>query len=91
GTGASWDPPKRFVVRGPYLCVRNPMIISVFIIQFSEVIFTESWPVFGWMLAFITANLFYIPLIEEPGLEARFGDDYRAYLRRVPRWLKFPY
>lgn len=26
GTLAPWDPPRRFVVRGPYRYVRNPMI-----------------------------------------------------------------
>ncbi len=29
----------------------------------------------------------YIPLIEEPGLARRFGDDYRLYKNNVPRWL----
>ncbi|MFA6091388.1 MAG: methyltransferase [Elusimicrobiota bacterium] len=90
GTAAPWDPPKRFIVRGPYLHVRNPMIISVFIVQLAETIFTRSWPVFGWLLVFIAANLVYIPLIEEPGLEARFGEDYRAYKASVPRWLPNP-
>ena len=87
GTAAPWDPPKRFVVRGPYLYVRNPMIISVFIMQLAEAVITGSWPVFGWLLAFVTANLFYIPFIEERGLEARFGEEYRQYKRTVPRWI----
>jgi protein-S-isoprenylcysteine O-methyltransferase Ste14 len=25
--------------------------------------------------------------VEEPGLERRFGDEYRAYRRGVPRWI----
>jgi hypothetical protein len=29
GTLAPWDPPRRFVVRGPYRFVRNPMISGV--------------------------------------------------------------
>jgi len=29
GTLAPWDPPKMFVVRGPYQFVRNPMISAV--------------------------------------------------------------
>jgi protein-S-isoprenylcysteine O-methyltransferase Ste14 len=26
-------------------------------------------------------------LVEEPGLERRFGDSYRAYKANVPRWI----
>ncbi|MFA6029844.1 MAG: methyltransferase [Elusimicrobiota bacterium] len=87
GTAAPWDPPKKFVVRGPYRYVRNPMIISVFVVQLAEAIFAGSWVVGGWMVTFIVMNLFYIPLIEEKGLEARFGDDYRAFKGAVPRWI----
>jgi protein-S-isoprenylcysteine O-methyltransferase Ste14 len=32
------------------------------------------------------AHLFVV-LYEEPSLERRFGDDYRAYRRTVGRWL----
>jgi len=87
GTAAPWDPPQRFVVRGPYIFVRNPMIVSVFMMQSAEAIKTGSWPVFGWLLAFVTLNLFYIPLVEERGLQARFGEDYRRYKESVPRWI----
>ena len=29
----------------------------------------------------------YIPLAEEPGLARRFGYEYLAYQRNVPRWI----
>jgi protein-S-isoprenylcysteine O-methyltransferase Ste14 len=32
-------------------------------------------------------NLIYIPLLEEPQLEARFGNEYRRYVQNVPRFL----
>jgi protein-S-isoprenylcysteine O-methyltransferase Ste14 len=32
-------------------------------------------------------NAIYIPLLEEPMLEERFGDDYREYCRHVGRLL----
>jgi protein-S-isoprenylcysteine O-methyltransferase Ste14 len=38
--------------------------------------------VLGWTLL----NYFKVPQ-EERGLEARFGEAYRDYRRRVPRWL----
>ena len=36
-TLAPWDPPKMFVVRGPYEFVRNPMISGVILLLFGEV------------------------------------------------------
>jgi protein-S-isoprenylcysteine O-methyltransferase Ste14 len=35
------------------------------------------------------AHLFVV-LYEEPTLEARFGDSYRAYKRTTPRWIPRP-
>jgi protein-S-isoprenylcysteine O-methyltransferase Ste14 len=29
----------------------------------------------------------YMPLVEEPGLKRRFGEDYETYAANVPRWL----
>ncbi|MEW5718671.1 MAG: hypothetical protein AB1817_08610 [Chloroflexota bacterium] len=29
----------------------------------------------------------YIPLVEERGLEKRFGEEYRIYKQNVPRWI----
>ena len=87
GTPAPWDPPKKMVIRGPYRHVRNPMITSVLIILFAEAIFFQSWPIALWMLIFFMGNMIYFSLIEEKGLEKRFGDDYRRYKANVPRWV----
>jgi protein-S-isoprenylcysteine O-methyltransferase Ste14 len=32
-------------------------------------------------------NLLFIPLLEEPDLEQRFGQEYRVYRRAVPRFV----
>jgi len=87
GTAAPWDPPKRFVVRGPYRHVRNPMIVGVVLLLFAESLFFQSWMLAGWAGLFFVGNTVYFPLVEEPGLVQRFGDDYIEYRRHVPRWL----
>jgi protein-S-isoprenylcysteine O-methyltransferase Ste14 len=85
GTLAPWDPPKHLVVNGPYRYVRNPMISGVVFILFGEVLILLSWPHAQWALLFLCINLVYIPLLEEPPLEQRFGGAYREYCRNVHR------
>ena len=87
GTLAPWDPPARLVVRGPYRFVRNPMITGVLLIIVAEALFFRSMPIAVWAAVFFVINAIYLPLFEEPGLERRFGDDYRQYKRDVPRLL----
>jgi protein-S-isoprenylcysteine O-methyltransferase Ste14 len=87
GTLAPWDPPRKLVVRGPYRYVRNPMISGVVFVLAGEASILLSRPHAEWAAAFLVMNLIYIPLIEEPMMKARFGDDYREYCRHVRRFL----
>ena len=87
GTPAPWNPPSRFVVRGPYRHVRNPMIIGALLMLVCEALILRSVPVALWTCVFFAGNAVYFPLSEEKGLEARFGDSYRVYKANVPRWL----
>ena len=87
GTLAPWNPPQKFVVRGVYQYVRNPMIVGVFCILLGEAIsFGSPW-LLGWFGFALIVNLIYIPLSEERGLAKRFGDDYLLYKQNVPRWI----
>jgi protein-S-isoprenylcysteine O-methyltransferase Ste14 len=85
GTLAPWDPPRKLVIAGPYRYVRNPMISGVLFTLAAESLILRSWPHAQWTLTFLAINAIYIPLVEEPQLEARFGEPYREYKRRVPR------
>jgi protein-S-isoprenylcysteine O-methyltransferase Ste14 len=87
GTLAPWDPPRHLVVAGVYRHVRNPMISGVVLILFGEALGLRSLPLLEWALGFLAINGIYIPLLEEPMLEGRFGDEYRLYKRNVPRWV----
>ncbi len=87
GTLAPWDPTERLVVEGPYRYVRNPMITAVLAVLLGEAAVFGSAGVLAWAGAFLAVNWTYFVLVEEPGLERRFGDEYRAYKRAVPRWI----
>jgi protein-S-isoprenylcysteine O-methyltransferase Ste14 len=87
GTLAPWDPPREFVVRGPYRFVRNPMISGVILVLFGEASVLLSPPHAVWAASFLALNLLHIPLVEEPQLERRFGDPYRDYCRNVRRFV----
>ncbi len=87
GTLAPWEPPKRLVVQGVYRHVRNPMISGVLCVLLGESVLTASLPLVHWFLIFAIINLIYIPLLEEPMLVNRFGEEYVTYKRNVPRWV----
>jgi protein-S-isoprenylcysteine O-methyltransferase Ste14 len=87
GTLAPWDPPRRLVVQGPYRYVRNPMISGVILVLLGEALVLRSRIHLTWTLIFLGVNAVYIPLLEEPFLDQRFGSQYREYCRHVPRLL----
>ena len=78
--------PAFLLTRGPYAFSRNPMYVS-------ELTLWRGWAVFyGRAGVLIGLVVFFAVLVagaryEERLLEARFGEAYRAYRSRVPRWL----
>ena len=90
GTLAPWDPARHLVVVGPYRFVRNPMISAVLIILIGEALFLGSRVLATWAITFFLINVIYFRLLEEPGLDRRFGEEYRRYKAAVPRWIPRP-
>jgi protein-S-isoprenylcysteine O-methyltransferase Ste14 len=86
GTLAPWDPTRNLVLIGPYRWVRNPMILGVAMALAGQALLRGSWVLGLWAGAFLLINHAYFVLLEEPGLERRFGEPYRAYKAAVPRW-----
>ena len=87
GTLAPWDPTSKLVAVGPYRFTRNPMITGVATILTGEAVLVGSWHLALWALTFIALNHIHFLLVEEPGLERRFGESYLEYKRAVPRWV----
>jgi protein-S-isoprenylcysteine O-methyltransferase Ste14 len=77
---------RRLVKEGPYGVVRNPMMWAVGAILAGLALVRGS---LGLLLC-LAGFLVYIPLFiahyEERDMERRFGEEYREYCRRVPRW-----
>jgi len=86
GTPAPFDPPRKLVIRGPYIYMRNPMMVAVCLVLSGEALLFASVPLGLWFLFFFGLCLILIPLWEEPDLEKRFGESYREYKQKVPRW-----
>ncbi len=87
GTLAPWDPTQRLVVVGPYRYVRNPMISGVLAILVGETLAFWSASLLAWFAVVFAVNAIYMPLVEEPGLSRRFGEDYERYCANVRRWV----
>jgi protein-S-isoprenylcysteine O-methyltransferase Ste14 len=87
GTLAPWDPTQRLVAVGPYRYVRNPMISGVALILLGQALWWGSKVLGTWTGSFVIINHIYFVLSEEPGLESRFGENYRRYKANVPRWI----
>jgi protein-S-isoprenylcysteine O-methyltransferase Ste14 len=87
GTPAPFDPPRKLVIEGPYIYLRNPMMVGVWLVLFGESLIFGSVLLGAWFLAVCGLCLILVPVWEEPGLEKRFGEPYRKYERKVPRWL----
>jgi protein-S-isoprenylcysteine O-methyltransferase Ste14 len=87
GTLAPWDPTSRLVVRGPYRYVRNPMISGVLFVLLGEAALFGSLALLLWFGLVLAVNAVYMPLVEEPSLQRRFGEGYERYRAHVPRWI----
>jgi protein-S-isoprenylcysteine O-methyltransferase Ste14 len=87
GTIMPWDPTRKLIVVGLYRYVRNPMILSVLLIQIGEALVFASRGIAWLAVIFFVVNTLYFTFSEEPGLEKRFGAEYIEYKKNVPMWL----
>jgi protein-S-isoprenylcysteine O-methyltransferase Ste14 len=86
GTPAPFDPPRRLVIRGPYLFVRNPMYIGADLALAGAALFYKSAPLLAYAAGFLLVCHLFVLAYEEPTLRRTFGAEYEAYRRRVSRW-----
>ena len=73
------------VTHGPYRWVRHPFYLVVFLWGFSLSLLTANWLLALLGVAAVTM-LVTRSRVEEAKLAERFGDEYRAYVRRTGRF-----
>ncbi len=82
-----WTPTTEIVTSGPFRFTRNPLYLQMVLgCMGFAVMLRNMWillltPLATWVLQLLAI------LPEEEYLERKFGDSYRAYKRRVRRWL----
>ncbi len=84
GTQTPIVPTQRLVTTGPYAHSRNPMFLGaiLMIIGFGIILNSIAAIVLGLIIPI--SYLIVIKLVEEKELEARFGQEYAEYKKRVP-------
>jgi protein-S-isoprenylcysteine O-methyltransferase Ste14 len=87
GTAFPTDPPKKFVVFGPYRYVRNPMYVGNLVLAAGTGLFIASGTYLIYTLVLAVVTHFYIVFSEEPQLARRFGQDYLDYCTTTNRWI----
>jgi protein-S-isoprenylcysteine O-methyltransferase Ste14 len=85
GPGVS-VPPERMVAEGSYRWVRNPMYLGHLVFLAGLALTLSSW-IAAAVFAFHVAWFHRRVREDEARLEALFGEPYRAYCRRVKRWV----
>jgi len=87
GTPMPIDPPKKLVVSGLYQYVRNPMYVGVFLVIIGHFLWFGYWDLLVYAFLFLIPVHLFVTLYEEPHLKETFGEEYRQYMQRVPRWI----
>lgn len=86
-TVAPWDPSTILITSGMYSYTRNPMMGGAMLILLGEAAIFGSPAILVWSLFFFIANDLYFYFVEEPALEKQFGQEYKEYKKKVPKWL----
>ena len=85
--GIEWELDKSYLLQGGmYAYSRHPMYLSELILLFGWIIFYGSVAlVIAFVIGYLLFNYYAMPQ-EERILETHFGEAYREYKEKVPRW-----
>jgi len=83
------SPPTEPIRKGLYRYSRHPMYVTYFLVFLGTSIATVSW-LFGLFLILFTVGTVAFVDFEEKGCLEQYGDTYREYRDRTPRWIGIP-
>jgi protein-S-isoprenylcysteine O-methyltransferase Ste14 len=87
--GFATTPPDKLITTGIYRYSRNPMQLSQAVIFLGVGIATTSWVFLLLAASYIVTPLLWVAAEERHCLKY-YGDAYREYMNRTPRWLGLP-
>lgn len=87
GTPVPASPPEQLVVQGLYRYSRNPIYVADVAVWLGIFLWEGHAALLLYAALASLAVEGVVRLWEEPGLRRRFGRQYEAYCRAVPRWL----
>jgi protein-S-isoprenylcysteine O-methyltransferase Ste14 len=88
GTPVPTDRPTKTIVEaGPYGLSRNPIYLAMALSLVGLAVALDTLWLLATAAAFVVLMRYAVIAREEAYLEGKFGDVYRAYRRRVRRWL----
>jgi protein-S-isoprenylcysteine O-methyltransferase Ste14 len=80
-------PASALVAGGPFRYTRNPLYVGMIGVYVGAALWIETAPSIALLPLLIAVVQRWVIRREEAYLERRFGEEYRAYCRRVRRWL----
>ena len=85
--GPTFPDPGVLICWGPYKYVRNPMAKSGLTVLAGWGFYQRSASILLFAALMAVLMHLFVVYVEEPKLERRFGERYRAYMGRVSRWV----
>jgi protein-S-isoprenylcysteine O-methyltransferase Ste14 len=84
------SPVDELVTRGVYSISRNPGYVCDVLANISIGIACLSWVFLLVAIAKFLLLRIYVVVVEEHFLIEKYGDKYREYMNRTPRWIRLP-
>ncbi|MBN1365751.1 MAG: isoprenylcysteine carboxylmethyltransferase family protein [Syntrophaceae bacterium] len=81
--------PQKILNRNIYAYVRNPMMWSLIFVVLGQALMYGQLILFAWLITLSRILHLVVVNYEEPQLERRFGESWKEYCQKVPRW--FPH
>jgi len=78
------------VTQGLYRYSRHPMFLSAFLVAFGVSIASASWLYFLLSILGAILRFFLYVIPEERFCLEKYGNAYRKYMNRTPRWIGIP-